>query len=102
MSTKPWPKVHERFTAYITKWALTKGILVMEVEATSHESMVATRMNNGGIETCFHGNDWHRTEAEARARVDKMIEAKRKSLQKQLAKLPTADSVKLVKNESVV
>lgn len=74
-----------RFHAYITRYALTKGVLYGEVEQ-------CTDIGNGqmvkSVSLFAHGEgkDWHRTEQGARNRVAKMIEMKVKTLKKQIQK----------------
>ena len=77
----------ESFTAYITTYALTTGILKREVHRTGNDTFV--RYHNPGQSGWVFANDWdvHRTEDAAQARAQAMIEAKIKSLDKQRAKL---------------
>lgn len=80
---------------WITKYALTKGII---------KTRPSARWNNEVVTPCRHvwvvwrsglnavamfrlGRDAHHTEMEAKARVKEMIVAKRRALAKQLAKL---------------
>lgn len=70
---------------YITKYALTSGVVEMEVKLASGDPTMVT-----GFESfldCFHKPDWHETKEEANARVQVMLDAKIKSVKKQLAKL---------------
>jgi hypothetical protein len=76
---------------WITKYALTKGIIVAEAEKCNagwlaKSAMVEWRGGMNGIEF-FHGRDWHMTLEGALVRVKQMIDVKRKSLAKQAAKL---------------
>lgn len=76
----------ERFVAYVTKFALTQGIWPGQVElcADISDTMVSVV---GGPHLCYHGNDWHRTEAAAKARAEQMRKAKIAALEKQIARL---------------
>lgn len=80
----------ERFIAYITKYALTRGIMEVEVELCLDidpgGGMIST-LNESGMHESFHGRDWHRTLAGAQARYLKLIAAKRKSLTRAIEKL---------------
>lgn len=76
----------ERFTAWVTKYALTEGILKMLVEDSEHSPGMVTKVN-GTYLTAFHGNDWHRTPEDAIARAEQMRAAKLKSLDKQRARI---------------
>ena len=74
---------------FITKYALTKGILEAEAEGMPKPmapNMVAVPGTHGYI-ACFHKDEWFLTLAEAEARREELIAAKRKSLEKQLTAL---------------
>lgn len=75
----------ERFVAYVTKFALTSGIWSGEVELNSDIS--DTMVSVIGAYQHYHSNDWHRTEAAAKARAEQMRKAKIVSLEKQIARL---------------
>jgi hypothetical protein len=75
----------EKITAWVTKYALTKGI---------YKALGSVNVRTGNL--YFYGrthgyhvykNIWHRTEAEAMARAEEMRTAKIASLKKQIAKL---------------
>jgi len=74
--------------AYITKYALTKGII--EADAHLHDGVrkviISTTLNGTRNETFYRGNDFHITRAEAIA--DAYVRRNRKiaSLEKELAK----------------
>lgn len=75
----------EVIKAWITKWALTKGIILTgraEVCADINPGML-----DAGALGYHHGHDWHRTEAAAVKRAEEMRIAKVASLKKQIAKL---------------
>lgn len=74
----------ERFTAYITKYALTEGIF----EAEGEESNGYFYYGKGGYDrnqAC--PEDWHRTREEAVARAEDMRKRKIASLKKSIAKM---------------
>ncbi len=68
---------------YVTKYALTQGVLIREVRETHTPAMVATI----GSVQCFHKPDWHLTEKEAKERVKEMIQSKRNSIERMTKKL---------------
>lgn len=80
-------------TVYVTKYALTQGILVY------HNAKVCVDVNRNMIaippttSACylqhFHKPDWHENEADARNRALDLKNAKIKSLEKALHKLVT-------------
>ena len=74
----------ETFTAWITKYALTTGIIVTEGTVCSESS---PDMFFYGSMSLAHGNDWHRTPEAALSRAEEMRLAKISSVKKQLAKL---------------
>ena len=76
----------EHFTAYITKYALTKGIQEMIVQDCFDTSPTMVK-SMGNYPSHFHKNQWHRTSAVAVAQAEKMRAAKIASLCKAIAKL---------------
>lgn len=78
----------ERFTAYVTKYALTTGIYAVDAELRSDISPKMISYKRGGYvaEQAF-GNEWHRTPEAAIARAEEMRIAKIDSLRKQIARL---------------
>lgn len=78
-----------RFTAYVTKYALTEGILKMLVEDCFDTSPDMVRKVNGKYLTTFHGEnrEWHRTLEGAVKRAKEMQAAKLKSIDKQRARI---------------
>lgn len=73
---------------WITKYALTEGILVFEAtQSESSPSMIVLRRGSGYTQEYFHGNDWHPTWEAALERAEKMRAAKLLSLEKQRKKL---------------
>ena len=75
----------ERFTAWITKYAMTDGILERKVEdcfdiSAAMVKDIQTREYSG---IYYHGKDWHRTKAEAIKRAKEMQVAKLKLIDQQ-------------------
>ncbi len=73
---------------WVTKYALTSGI--QHHTNAEHCVGTSTRMIKvpgpyGGA--CFHGDDWHRTRADAAAHAEKMRDRKIAALEKQIKKL---------------
>lgn len=75
-----------RFTAWVTKYALTEGILKMLVEDIG-DGIV--RKVNGTLPTYFHdeGREWHRTHEAAIVKAKQMQAAKLRSLDKQRVRI---------------
>jgi hypothetical protein len=76
---------------WITKFALTRGVLECETvagwKAEEDGSCTVVSENSWHNSEHFYGNDWHLNKCDAIHRVKKMIDAKRKSIKKQLDKL---------------
>ena len=70
-----------RFKAFITKYALTKGILEEEVEDCF--STCATMVRGEDGRSFYHRNDWHLRKEDAIFHAEKMREDKLKSIDKQ-------------------
>lgn len=80
----------ERFKAWITKYALSSGIIAIEAEDCFGINPNMIKKINDRDEyftTCFHSPDWHRTRESAVARANDMREKKIIALQKQIIKL---------------
>lgn len=75
-----------RFEAWITKYALTKGIVKMHVEDRTVATGRVTEVGNP-YSCVYFKSDWHRTREEAVAQAEKMRKAKLASLRKQIKKL---------------
>lgn len=75
-----------RFTAYITKYALTAGIMKRDVEDCFDMAPDMVCSTDGRF-TTYHRDDWHRTESEALAKAEDMRHRKIVSLRKQIAKM---------------
>lgn len=70
---------------YITKYALTKGIIETEDAEICYnisENMIRSKKYG-----CFHGNDWHTTKEGAVLRAEVMKKNKIQSLESQVEKL---------------
>lgn len=72
-----------QFMAWVTKYALTEGILKMQVEDCFNTSPTMVKKLNGPSNVFFHGKDWHRSYEEAIKRAEEMRAAKLKSIAKQ-------------------
>lgn len=75
-------------TVWITKYALTLGILTEQVKDPVQDhspNMICAKAI--GPSAYFHGKDWHRTEEAAVVRAESMRKAKLVSLRKQITKL---------------
>jgi len=72
--------------AYVTKYALTMGILELEVEDADDGMIKDTR---GQFPSYYHGEgkEWHRTREAAVKRAEVMRTKKIASIKKQLAKI---------------
>lgn len=68
---------------WVTKYALTKGILCQEVEDCG-EGMVKTTDSWAAY---YHKNEWHKTREAAVVQAEDMRKRKLASLEKQIAKL---------------
>lgn len=74
-------------TAWITKYALTSGIYIVEGAWISKESpKMLVWPCNGGRKTA-HANDWHLTPEAALAHAEEMRCARLKSLKESIANL---------------
>lgn len=86
-----------RFRAYITKYALTKGIQEVEVVDCFDVSAKMVKeipplpaygqFSLPAYGQYFHDDDWHRTREEAVKKAERMRALKMFSLQKQIDKL---------------
>lgn len=76
---------NEQIKAWVTKYALTEGILVVDAEVTHYDT--GTMLRWAGWNNRAHGNDWHRTPEAALARAEEMRKTKIASLKKSIAKL---------------
>lgn len=73
---------------WITKYALTSGIMEVEAEfCASMSTMVVYRAAGEEFDQFAHGNDWHTAIESAKFKAKQMRQAKIASLKKQIAKL---------------
>ena len=80
------------FKAWITKYALTKGVLVLNVEQYGRfGNLVCDPLNRWHDSYHGEGRDWHRTRESAVKRVAEMRKAEIASLRKQIARLHKAE-----------
>ena len=75
-----------KFKAYITKYALTRGIQCVDAEDTLSSTMIVYRPE-GSMPQFFHKPHWHDDKFRATDRVRAMIASKRRSIAKVLKKL---------------
>lgn len=74
-------------TVYITKYALTQGILWREVQQSELAPKMVTCINGHGQRECFHKPYWHTTRSAARKHAETMRMRKIVSLDFQIKKL---------------
>jgi len=74
-------------TVYITKWALSSGIQIMETDSDINDKMISVKIGDSGYPTYFHGRDWHTTPLDAITRAEAMRAKKIDSLRKSLTKM---------------
>jgi hypothetical protein len=67
---------------WITKYALTQGILVTKAEHCIGVSEKMIAVTSGDIRATYHTPEWHTSREAAEAHVARMIAAKVKSLDK--------------------
>jgi hypothetical protein len=73
----------QRFTAWVTKYALTEGILKLQVEDCFDISADMVKKVNGQHLMTYHAKEWHRTHQDAIDRAKQMQAAKLRSIDKQ-------------------
>jgi len=71
---------------FVTKYALTRGILEMDVEDCKTSSGMVRTLKDFPIYFHGEGKDWHRTHDAARAKAEDMRVKKIASLHKQIKK----------------
>lgn len=74
--------------AWITKYALTQGVFVQNVEHEG-DGMVSDKSSRFAAYYHGEGHDWHRTRESAVRRVEEMRTAAIKAAQRKLDKLTT-------------
>jgi hypothetical protein len=74
---------------FITRYALTNGIMEVDGEVTSQFPFIVTYKTGAWMSQYAHGEgkEWHRTKEGAIARADAMRLARIKSLKKSITKL---------------
>jgi hypothetical protein len=72
---------------YITKYALTAGIMEVEAKGTVQEDMVLYRPADACYDQYAHNGEWCKDIDSAKAKAEQMRIAKIASLKKQIAKL---------------
>lgn len=79
----------EKDTFWVTKYALTSGIMEVQAEWDSDRPQMITwgERSAASIMQFAHGNDWHRLEVDAKNRAEQLRKKKIASLKKQLARL---------------
>ena len=73
-------------TVYITKYALTQGIIKVD-DVTTNTPDGSVRIPDWGCTTRFHKEQWHLTKADAIKKAESMRDNKITSFEKQLVKL---------------
>jgi hypothetical protein len=76
----------DTFEAYVTKWALTAGIIKVR-GSLWHERYFVTPRRDDSSGMFVGPKDWHLSEGEAMVRASKMIDARLKLLAKSAKKL---------------
>ena len=72
---------------FITKYALTQGILIRKVEFSKEEPNECIDKNTGYYYICYRKPEWHITLGEALAKAEDMRTKKIASLKKQISRL---------------
>lgn len=74
---------------WITKFALTSGILEKEAEIchSINDEMIKITTDHNGLGEYYHGKDWHKTREEAVIQANDMVARKIQTVEKQLNKL---------------
>jgi len=74
-------------TIYVTKYALTKGII--EMESHDVEATQASVINDYGLVETYHFPEFFMSKSEAVKKANEMVSKKISSLRKQINKLET-------------
>lgn len=72
---------------WITKYALTQGIIELEIENESDDPNVIYFKGSHGFSSSYRGKDWHKTKEDAIKRAEEMAQKKIESLQRQIIKI---------------
>ena len=89
MKSKQVNMKSKQVKVWITKYALTRGILECKAEYNEDYPGMILIKGNGPCtaNAYYHGCDWHLTEIGAKSRASEMIDSKIECLKKQIAKL---------------
>lgn len=82
---------------YLTRFALTEGICLAEVELSQTDERRVTVLNGGHHFGIFYKPDWHVTAADAINRAEQMRKEKIKFLRTQIDCLEHLDFYKQIK-----
>jgi hypothetical protein len=77
----------EQQIVWVTRYALTKGIMTVTGTLSKDGSFVSYRRPGTFYDQYAHGNDWHLTEEAAKERANDMVKRKIASTEKKLAAL---------------
>jgi len=78
----------ETITAYVTKYALTQGILKIQAKRSlRNPERIIQKHDTAGVFSIYHKNQWYETEQEAREHALQMKSKKLVNLRKQIDKL---------------
>ena len=72
---------------WITKYALTKGIIEADARLTSSDSISIKELNSDLNSNWFYKGDWHSDKESAIKKAEEMRQKKIDSLKKQIEKL---------------
>lgn len=73
--------------AFVTKYALTVGVMEVDAEQLSDNDTIRYRSGTHAFDQYFHSGEWFKTRDEAVAKAEKMRANKLKSIEKQRQKL---------------
>lgn len=78
----------EKFTAYVTKYALTAGVQEVEAEwSEKYPGMISYKAEGSRYVQFAHGSDWHRSPDVALAKAESMRQRKIESMRRSITKL---------------
>lgn len=80
---------------YVTKYALTRGILAVKDDEAEESNGYLYVGQRGHMRTQIGKRDWFRDRAEAMARVQDMVDARLRSLDRSLAALKKLDITRM-------
>ena len=83
--------------AWITKYALTQGIYVVEGEIS--ENCPTMFVDHKGYSSCYHPPHWHLTEDEAITRAEEMQKKKIASLKRSITNIEKLEFNKIPDGE---